>query len=160
MKCMKLHIFFMLILLGIGRAAVADSRALAREAYERKNYIDAYEQFLVLQDDNSGNACYYLGVMNQQGWGKVADTAAAAQFYECAISHQHLKAMHNLAGLYHRGSGVEQDLEKARSLYARSANLGGAKSAHRLGLIYFQGDGVERDFDTARDWWQKAFDGG
>lgn len=140
----------------------------AQKAFEEKDYAQAYSQFLTLRDDmesksnasDQAAASYYLGVMNQQGWGVIADAEKAAHFYQIAAEQGHLRALHNLAGLYHRGRGVAQDLEQALALYRRAAGLGSAKAAHRLGLIYFQGDGVARDFVLARQWWQKAFNGG
>lgn len=151
-----------LLLYFVFAASVVDAGTLskAQTAYEQKNYASAYTQFSSLQGEESGRACYYLGIMNQQGWGIIADPAKAAVFYECAGEKSHIKALHNLAGLYHRGLGVPQDLDKALELYRRSAGQGGAKAAHRLGLIYFQGDGVPRDFVLAREWWQKAFERG
>lgn len=150
----------------------AATLSAARQAFESKDYAIAYTQFQSLQmsdndssgeqhsSENSATAAYYLGVMNQQGWGVIADAEKAAAFYQRAAQTGHIKALHNLADLYHRGRGVPQDLALALEFYRRSAALGGAKAAHRLGLIYFQGDGVARDFVRAREWWQQAFDGG
>ena len=139
---------------------IAEPLVDAQSAFERADYIDAYQKFAAIKGDETGKVCYYLGLMNQQGWGKIADSTRAVELYECAVALGHVRAMHNLAGLYHRGDGVEQDLARARELYSRAAKQGGAKSAHRLGLIYFQGDGVERDFHKALQWWQQAFAGG
>ena len=161
---MKFYGLFLLFLVGLSDIALSeeagDRLSEAHQAFSDKDYVAAYNLFSSLQNDPSGAACYYLGVMNQQGWGKISDPGAAAKFYRCAIDNGHVRAMHNLAGLYHRGKGIEQDLKAARELYTRAANLGGVKSAHRLGLIYFQGDGVDRDFVAARHWWQKAFSAG
>lgn len=159
---------FFLIGLFFSCVTQADTLFEAQKSFEAKDYARAYSEFLALRSpsdkadnaDDEAAANYYLGVMNQQGWGVIADAEKAVSFYKIAAEHGHLRALHNLAGLYHRGRGVSQDLEQALALYRRSAGLGSAKAAHRLGLIYFQGDGVARDFVLARQWWEKAFNGG
>lgn len=134
--------------------------AVGLAAFRGGDYGLALSELKPLAQQGEAQAQFYLGVSYQKGWGVIADTAKAAQWYRRAAEQGMTKAQHNLALLYLRGEGLEADPGKAREWFERAARQGDMRAAHELGLMYFRGDGVQRDFGQARGWWQKAADAG
>lgn len=129
-------------------------------AFRAADYGLALSELQPLATQGDAQSQFYVGVSYQKGWGVIADTAKAAQWYRRAADQGLTKAQHNLALLYLRGDGVAADADQARVWFERAAQQGDMRAAHELGLVYFRGQGVERDFEQARSWWDKAAQAG
>ena len=97
-----------IVLLVYATTVSADFEA-ALAALEDGDYGAAMAQFLPLAEAEDAAAEYYLGVMNQQGWGVITDLGVAAEWYERAAERGNVKAQHNLATLLQRGDGLRRN---------------------------------------------------
>ena len=75
------------------------------------------------------------------------DLSEALRLYRLAAQQGNPKALINLAGMYHAGSGVAKDVKEAARLYRLAVDQGIADAMVNLGAIFIQGDGVPSDLE-------------
>ena len=90
------HLAIVILSVLYGRYAQADYAA-GLAAFRAADYGLAITEFQPLAVKGDAQAQFYLGVSYQKGWGVIADSAKAAQWYRRAAEQGHLKAQHNLA---------------------------------------------------------------
>ncbi len=102
---------------------------------------------------------YNLGLILDQGWAGMPDSAAAA-WWRKAAAQAHAGAQYQLGLQNKHGWGVEAYMGEAMRWYRQAAEQNYASAQYNLGLIYANGRGVKPDTAEAAGWYRKAADQG
>ena len=86
--------------------------------------------------------------------------AEAARWFRKAAEQGNHVAQEKLAGLSHRGEGVEQDFPEAMGWDRLAVALGMPAALHGIGCLYRDGLGVPFDHPEALKWFRRAADKG
>jgi TPR repeat protein len=106
---------------------VPDADTFLGEAYlfglgVSNDYSQAATLFRTAMDKGGGpSAAYYLGLMNDKGWGIPHNAAEAVRLYTIAANVGMAEATLNLGALLYNGDGVPRDLNRARQLFEEAA---------------------------------------
>ena len=133
----------------------------AYDAYVRRDYAAALRGYYPLASRGNATAQFYLGLMNESGWGTSRDGERAVYWYLKAAMQGHVEAMVRMAALYfHHGGiqeeGVPQDYKRAAYWYWKAAMRGDATAQQNIGYCYHTGTGVREDHMQAVYWYRKA----
>ena len=90
------------------------------------------------------------------GWGVERDVTAALTWYERSVAAGEIRAMFDLASIYHLGKDVPRDYAKAAPLYRCAAQEGYPLAMLPLAELYCTGRGVPRDVNWAKFWLIRA----
>ena len=123
---------------------------------------DVYKESLVLlhkaaDEYHLSHAEYYIGLMNEYGFGTPQNLFRALEYYKRASEQYHVESMYNLALMYAYGRGTQQDYRRAFMLFDNSVRYGGHKSAaYYLGLFRLHGYSCQPNYDIAVNWFEYA----
>ncbi len=116
---------------------------MSRQAYERA--YAAYKKLADEQPENS-NVIYWLGFMQQNGLGTMADGKAGIALLEKAAEMGNPWAYSQLFKTYAQGIGTEKDETRAISYAQKLADRGqDGLMAYATALAYLNGQGVKKD---------------
>jgi TPR repeat protein len=111
-----------------------------------QSYPDARTHFESAASHGDTRAAYYLGVMDQAGYGAPVDHAAAARYFELAAHGGIADAMFLLANAYRAGDGVPRDDVRALRLYESAAEREYPAAIQALANAYHNGElGLPKD---------------
>jgi TPR repeat protein len=143
---------FSLSLVSLAYAGFDEGQA----AYDRGDYVTAYEEFKALAEQGHPKAQFNLGLMYYSGQGVPQNNAEALKWFHKAAEQEHAGAQYNLGLMYYSGQGVDQDYAEAVKWFRRAAEQGDATAQYDLGSSYFNGQGVPQDFVQAYMWFSLA----
>lgn len=126
------------------------------DAYENKDYVEAFSKFLPLAQNGHAESQYWIGFMYEQGRGIPVSTKESKKWL-------HLAGKNGFGLAYWRlGYDYENyNMEKAIEYYYLAVEAGDGFTAHSLGKHFYYGwDGVEKDYDEAMRLFQIAIDNG
>jgi hypothetical protein len=126
------------------------------DAYNSKNYKEAYSIFSQLSKKGDSQAQYILGTMYLDGLGVKKDYATAYNLFEESAKQNNSFGMYGIGYLYKHGFGVKRDLSKTLYWWEKSAQLNNKDALYGLGFLYSLGQGVELNYKKSFDYWQKA----
>ena len=126
------------------------------EAYKRKDYARAVQEWRALADAGHAQAQVNLGWLYLTGCGVTQDSVAARQFFEKAAVQGNVEAQYNLARLYYSGQGGKQDYAQACLWYEKAALQGSVDAQVNLGTLYSNGLGCRKDDKAAVFWFLLA----
>lgn len=130
------------------------------EAYDRGDFLAAYDEWLPLARGGDPAAQRNIGHLYRRGQGVPQDAAVAVNWYTRAAEAGLARAQANLANMYLRGEGVLRDERAAAVWFQRAAMDGHTISQFNLGLMYQQGLGVAADLTKAMGWFSRAAEDG
>lgn len=119
---------------GLGKLYLQGSALVARD------YGQSLRWFKLAARDNEPAAAYYLGVQYSNGYGVLADAAAAFQWFLQAAQRGVPAAMFRLANAYRYGQGVAVDNQKAVASYEAAAELEYPPAVQTLAMAYLNGE--------------------
>lgn len=122
------------------------------DAFERGDYLAAYEKWEPLATLGIADAQHNLGALYEYGHGVPQNYAEAAKWYRRAAEQGHSTAQHNLGVLYANGQGVAQHYGYAGQWWQKAAEQRFIPAQVKLGLLYYNGYGVARNYATAYAW--------
>jgi TPR repeat protein len=122
------------------------------DAYEKKDYKTAHENFLISAEQGDAAAQYNLALMYDNGQGVPQNYKEAVKWYQLAAEQGFAYAQTNLGVKYDNGQGVPQDYNEAGKWYRLAAEQGVAQAQFNLGTMYYNGDGVPQDYVLAHIW--------
>jgi len=125
-------------------------------AYDRGDYIAAYEAWMPLASGGDPAAQRNVGHLHRFGLGVAQDFGQAAYWYREAAEAGLAGAQANLAMMYLRGQGVEAAADRAAYWFQLAAVQGHAVAQYNLGLLYLAGMGVPRDEARSLGWFHLA----
>jgi uncharacterized protein len=140
-----------LVLVAIGRAAVAGPLEDAQAAYNRLDYATALRLLRPLAEQGVADAQLMLSGMYQFGHGVPKDNDEALKWERRAAEHN-ATAQFFLGTEHEDGSdtlGVAQDFVEAAKWYRLAADQGFALAQLHLGRMYEKGQGVPQDYVLA-----------
>jgi TPR repeat protein len=126
------------------------------QAFEARNFSKALQLLTPLAEDGNPEAQYRLGMIYQNGLGKVKNLEYAKKYMSAAAQQNHAYAQHGLGVMYLYGEGVEKDESKALEWFRKAAEQGLSGSQMTLGMMYENGQGVEKNEVEARRWYKMA----
>ncbi|MDD3816715.1 MAG: tetratricopeptide repeat protein [Thiovulaceae bacterium] len=103
-------------------------------AYEAKNYSQAYEFFI--QEETNPRCAFALGVLYYNGQGVARDFKKSTHYYALAAQAGIVPAQVSAGFAYANAMGVPQDFEKAASFLRPAAEAGEASAKITLAEIY------------------------
>jgi TPR repeat protein len=102
------------------------------------------------------SAQFHMGKFYDNGKGVIADSAAAASWYEKSAENGDIRAAHNLACLKLIGSGVDKDVPGAISTFEKTIALGSPLGAEALADYFLKPE--NKDIVRAIGYLRKAFE--
>lgn len=106
-------------------SASADSNLIkGLDAFEQKNYEQAYTYLLKSAEAGNAEAQYKVGYMYATGDGIEKDYIQSVKWYQKAAEQGDAEAQNNLAALYFNGEGVKQNEIKAIEWFQKAADQG------------------------------------
>lgn len=114
------------------------------QALAQKDYAKAYQGYLRHAATNP-LAQFELGLMEQQGWGRPANPAAACAWYEKAAQGHIPAAQQFLGNCYGSGIGRPADSKAALYWYGKAAESGILIALCNAGDLYISGQGIEKN---------------
>ena len=126
--------------------AMADFRA-GVGAYDRGDYMAAYEEWLPLAGQGDARAQTNLGHLYRMGRGVAQNYTTALEWYRKAANQNNARAQANLANMYLKGLGITADPAAGIALFRLAAEQDFAVAQLHLGHIYRLGvnGGAKRD---------------
>ena len=120
---------------------------------ESGDYPRAYRWFSsAAEGDQSGEALFYLGVMNTRGWATEKDETEATSLFGRSADRGFPGALYNYGMRLLEGTGVAQDQARAARFLYLAAEQGIAEASYVLGLNYVLGDGIDASPVQAYVW--------
>ncbi len=126
------------------------------DAYERKDYVRALNNWRPLAEQGVAVAQFSLGQMYRQGYGVPQDHKESARLFLLAAKQGRADAQSNLGALYYKGIGVPQDYNESFRWRKLAAKQGEPTAQLALGSMYYMGIGVDKDYIQAHKWTSMA----
>lgn len=101
-----------MLFVALATGALADFQ-VGMDAYRAGDFETAYREWLPLAEQGSAMAAFNLGLLHEQGKGRPADLALAAEWYLRAAEGGFVRAQYTIAGMLESGRGVERDVVQA-----------------------------------------------
>ncbi len=129
-------------------------------AYDRNDYVTAFNLCRPLAERGNAEAQSRLGSRFMLGEGVPKDYAAAASWFRKAAEQGNANGQYNFGVSYYLGQGVPKDYAAAASWFRKAAEQGHAPGQFNLGSMYARGEGVPQDYAAALNWYRKAAEQG
>ncbi|MCW8890147.1 MAG: hypothetical protein OQL20_05755 [Sedimenticola sp.] len=126
------------------------------EAFEKKQWRDAYEYWVPEADKGDARAQYYLSVLFSKGLGVEKSEETALTFLTLAAEGGFAPAQYQLGNNYQHGELIEQDADRALYWWKKAAEREYVHAQLKMGALYYLGRGVEQDLDKATEWYRLA----
>tara|TARA_B100000315_G_scaffold260775_1_gene325087 strand:+ start:1976 stop:2545 length:570 start_codon:yes stop_codon:yes gene_type:complete len=136
----------MFLLVSGNQLVLADDYNEGVIAYNREDYVEAFQNFWQAAEAGDMKAQFNLGLMYENGSGVPQDVKAAVYWYRQAAESGYALAQVNLGLMYENGNGVTQDAKEAVHWYRQAAKDGYVLAQYNLGVMYAKGKGVSRDY--------------
>lgn len=130
------------------------------DAYNRHDYVAAYNIWRPLAEAGNAHAQVNLGVLFRHGEGVSKDEAEALKWYRRAADQGDADGQFNTGLIYDNGWGVPKNYAEAVKWYRLAAAQGDSDSLANLGASYAGGDGVPKNYVQAYKWDSLAADRG
>ncbi|MZG29284.1 MAG: sel1 repeat family protein [Nitrospinae bacterium] len=105
------------------------------EAYQNKDYKTAFELWQPLAEKGDTRAQFFLGFMNDMGFGVPKDDKEAVNWYRLAAEQGDSRAQLFLGFMYDLGKGVPQDYKEAIKWYRLATEQGYHEAAEHLSKL-------------------------
>jgi len=151
-------ISFKVDVLSVEEVFIPSNLDYAIEAYQEKDYSEAYKLLVPLANEGESIAQRYLARLYYHGRVVDKDLEISASWFEKSAINGDMISQRFLAWLYAEGKGVSQSNAKSRMWYQSAANLGSERAMANLGWIYFKGIGVSPNYGKALSYFQEASD--
>ncbi|NVD99870.1 tetratricopeptide repeat protein [Massilia sp. BJB1822] len=132
---------------------------LAAKAWQAGEYDRAYSQYLHVSRD-SHVAQFFLGLFQQNGWGRPRNAVQACRWFERAAAGKVPAAQHYLGDCLVAGRHRAVDIPAALDLYQSAANSGHLGSLCAMAKLYMQGKLVPQDTAQALELYTQAAQAG
>ena len=132
----------------------------ANDAYDKKQYKDAFGYYKLAAEQGCAYAQLRLGICYINGRGVEKNDAKALQWYLDAAKQGETTAQLYLGGCYYTGKGVKEDYFEAVKWWRKAAEYDVIEAQFNLGVCYANGQGVEQDQTEAVKWYRKAAEQG
>lgn len=142
----------------------AETLALARGAFDDRDYATALGLLMPLAESGDAEAQTLVGVMYRTGLLGMSDLDEAAAWFEAAVAQGHAEAQFNLGLMYFHHETLPPgapatnaaSYEAAFAQFTGAARQGHAQAQLYLGHLYAEGLGVAADRAEAYMWYQLA----
>ena len=155
------------------------------DAYQRKDYKEAFRLWLPLAEQGNHHAQYRLGVMYGNGRGgfptrpkrsgqvaievsRAKESREAQSLIRASYQKWHKQAEEQgdsyaqrfLGAIFYLGLGVTQDYAEAAKWYKKAAEQGDSGAQNILGAMYERGKGIPKDYVEAYKWFSISGESG
>ena len=115
-----------------------DALQKAKAFYEKKDYVQALEQYRIAADLGSADAQYMTGRCYAEGLGVEKNGVEAVKWFQKAAAQRHADAQYELGNSYQNGIGLEKDPAMAVKWYRKAAEQGQENARLALETPHFQ----------------------
>ena len=124
------------------------------DAYNRKDYKEAFRLFLPSAEQGVAEAQYNLGLMYDNGTGVPQDYKEAVRLYRLSAEQGYAQAQYNLGVMYGNGTGVLQDYALAHMWFNLSGSNGDKIAVKNRDIIEkrMSPSQIEKAQEMARNW--------
>ena len=153
---MRLLIVSLFALLFVG---CADNNLTMKgvQAFDAEDYSLAHEELAPLAARGNPEAQFYIGKMNDFGFGVPKDLDIAFIRYTDSAEQGYMKAQHNLGLMYANGFSVDANPELGYEWISKAAAQGLANSQHMMGVgLSMAGSPLQRDIPRGLDYYKAA----
>ena len=102
-----------LALLAFATLPAAADFAAGLAAYNKGDYITAFQEWRSLAEQGDAPSQYNLGLLYLDGHGVPQSPAEAAKWFKRSAEQDYTDAQHNLGAMYATGQGVKRDYVQA-----------------------------------------------
>lgn len=120
-------------------------------AYERGDYVTAFQEFKPLAEQGDASAQYSLGMLYRLGRGVPQDDGEAMKWFRLAAEQGDAAAQY-IVGLKYLTTALGPNDVEAAKWVRRAAEQGHAKAQAEIGFWYYLGQGVPQDYLLAHMW--------
>lgn len=138
----------------------------ARSFYDRKQYVEAYNNYKMAADEGLLNAISSVGVCKLLGIGTNKDEQEAIRWFQMAADHESDYGQYNLGYCYQNGLGVSKNIQEAKYWYQKSADKGYREAKEKLAELTMTPEDMYQKAKNSRDehdafkWYQMAAEKG
>jgi TPR repeat protein len=159
---MRILGFSLVILTALCGVAFAQSAAAVAgmNAYNERDYANAYRLLREASDAGDAEAAANLGYLYARGQGVIADQREALRLYALAANQGDGEGMNGVGYKYLFGTGVAVDRGLAAHWFCMAIAKGNPRAMDNLGLMLNVGRYLDRDVPEARSLWKQAADRG
>lgn len=144
---------------GYWRAAYQYEDQYEDDAQKQSQIIDYLETVYRMHGDHAGEAANQIGnIYNGQN-----NYVKKVEWYKKSTEEGYDWGMHNLAGCYRDGEGVQEDQEQAIAWFRKAYELHGdaaGNAANRIGLIYNKQGNHVKQFEWYKNSAEEGYDWG
>lgn len=130
-------------------------------------YTEAFEEFKIAAELNSGDAFYYMGELTYNGLGTVKDYKQGIEFTNKAVDLGFKMAYWRMAYTYELGKELPKDQQKADEYYSEALEVmknlaegGDPEALANLGSMYLNGNGVVKNEKVAFEYYLESSEKG
>ncbi len=130
-----------------------------RDAFDKRQYVEARKEFTPLAEESQPEAMAYLGEMLMRGLGGTRDELKARDYITRAQAGGSLRATYQLGLMMLSGNLVTRDAAKGVELVKQAADQAYAPAQSLLGIWIATGaQGYPKDEAVAQSWFNQAAD--
>jgi TPR repeat protein len=159
---MKIFGVLLAVCAALSGVAIAQSATglAGMEAYNERDYANAYRLLREASDAGDAEAEANLGYLYARGQGVAADQQEALRLYARAADQGDGEGMNGIGYKYLFGTGVAVDRGLAVHWFCLAVAKGNPRAMDNLGLMLRVGRYLSRDVPEARSLWKQAADRG
>ncbi len=131
------------------RGSVSSRTQLGLMYYNKRDYVQAFNNFSMAANHGDVNATYFTGLLLLEGKGVGQNANEGVTYLMRAERRGHANAIYRLGLCYLNGTGVVASAEQAAKYFARAAGRGLSVAQWALAECYLKGTGVEKSYDQA-----------
>ncbi len=114
------------------------------EAFNRKEYSNAFKEFEDLASKGEVESMHYLGIMYERGFGVPLNLDKAYDYYSKAAEAGDGKSALKMGQAYQTGIGRPQNTKAAYKWFVEAAKKNNDEAQYIIGNLYFKDDNFER----------------
>lgn len=137
-------------------AEIFDDHALARAAYQKGRFADAYRIWRIGAEAGDAESQCWLGSLFANGEGVNVDDEQALHWYLAAAGQGNHMAQANTGAFLFMGRGTAKNPTEAVKWLTEAANGADLNGLFNLAVLYAKGEGVEADLGKAASLYQRA----
>ncbi len=153
---MKYILSALVLLLCVSCVEEANNYQDGNVAFDRGDYVVAFEKYTKAAKAGHAEAQYKLGRMYSSGWGVEQNYQEAMRWWRQVAETGHTDAQYNLGQMYFFAKDVPQDYGQASYWWRQAAEAGHAEAQYNLGEMYEYGWGVTQNVVQAHKWFSIA----
>ena len=145
-----------LFLLCLATSAIAGPLEDGHDAFDKKEYKQAYDFWIKPAQDGDADAQYNIALLYMNGLGVEKNERLALMWFTYAGEQGMADAQYNAGVMFYGGKGVYPDHKSAIEWWTLAANQGHANAQNNLAIMHAFAYGTKQDTALALQLWTAA----